>query len=76
MGYQACQFLSKPGVLPYHGNIFPTPCVHKAALHRELERPVKLNVLKLPLDSEWAVPRYIIHKKKGTIRCTFQFLGT
>jgi hypothetical protein len=56
----------KPGAKPYHAKAFPVPRVHLDVFKREIERYVKLGVLKKVNRSEWAAPCYLIPKTDQT----------
>jgi hypothetical protein len=49
------------------------PKNHYDTLKHEIERLVKLGVLKRCSDSEWANPTFIIPKKNGTVRFISDF---
>ena len=57
-------FQSKEGVSPYHGRAFPVPKVHKETIKKEVERLCQLGVLERQPASEWALPSFIIPKKR------------
>ena len=63
----------KEGAKPYHSTPFPIPKVHERTLNIELERLVKLGVLKQINASKWAAPTFIISKKDGTVRFISNF---
>ena len=63
----------KEGAKPYHSQPFPVPKVHEHTLKVELDRLVKLGVLKQINNSEWAAPTFIISKKDGTVRFISDF---
>ena len=44
------------GAKPYHAKPFPIPKVHEEILKTELNRLVKIGVLKRKNNSEWAAP--------------------
>ena len=58
----------KEGAEPYHARPFPVPRCHADTLKMEVERLVKIGVLKKVNRSEWAAPSFIIQKKDGTAR--------
>jgi hypothetical protein len=58
----------KEGATPYHAKPYPIPRCHAETLRMEVERLVKLGVLKRVNRSEWAAPSFIIPKKDGTVR--------
>ena len=58
----------KEGAKPYHSRPFPVPKIHEHTLKVELDRLIKLGVLKWINDSEWAAPTFIILKKDATVR--------
>jgi hypothetical protein len=49
------------------------PTNHHNSLKHEIERDVKLGVLKRCSDSEWAAPTFIIPKKNGAVRFISDF---
>jgi len=63
----------REGVKPYHSRPFPIPKVHERTLKIELERLVKIGVLKRKNNSEWAAPTFIIPKKDGSVRFISDF---
>ena len=63
----------KEDATPYHGRAFPVPRIHRDTLRIEVDRLVKLGVLKLEDDSEWASPTFILPKKQGTVRFLSDF---
>jgi hypothetical protein len=63
-------FQLKEGVLPYHGQAFPVPKIHKDTIMKEVERLCQLGVLESQPASEWALPSCIIPKKDKTV-CFF-----
>ena len=63
----------KEGAKPHHSRPFPIPKVHERTLKVELERLVKIGVLKRKNNSEWAAPTFIIPKKDGSVRFISDF---
>ena len=63
----------KDDIKPYHAKPFPIPKVHEATLKKEVERLIKIGVLKRINQSEWAAPTFIIPKKNGTVRFISDF---
>ena len=63
----------KPNVTPQHVRSFPVPKLHELTLKTELDRLVKLGVLKKVNRSEWGAPTFVIPKKDGTVRFTLDF---
>ena len=63
----------KDDVTPYHARPFPIPKIHEATLKMEVERLVKLGVLKKINRSTWAAPTFIIPKKDGSVRFISDF---
>ena len=47
--------------------------IHEATLHREVKRVVRLGVLELWLNIEWATPILIIPNKNGALRFISKF---
>jgi hypothetical protein len=66
-------FQLKEGASPYHGQVFSLPKIHKDTLIKEVERLVKLGVLKRQPTLEWASPLFIIPKKNRTVRFLSNF---
>ena len=63
----------KKDAKPYHARPFPIPRIHEETLKKEVERLVKIGVLKRINNSEWAAPTFIIPKKNGTVRFISDF---
>ena len=63
----------KDDIKPYHAKPFPIPKVHEATLKKEVERLIKIGVLKRINQSEWAAPTFIIPKKNGTVHFISDF---
>jgi Retroviral aspartyl protease len=60
-------------VTPYHGRAFPVPKIHENLIRDEVDRLVKLGVLRKTNESEWAAPSFGIPKKNGQIRFVSDF---
>ena len=58
---------------PYHARPFPIPRAYERTLRMEVERLVKVGVLKKVNRSEWAAPTFIIPKKDKTVRFISDF---
>ena len=58
----------KDNVTPYHGKPYKIPQAFEAQLRAEVERLVRLGVLKKVNHSEWGAPCFIIPKKDLTVR--------
>ena len=58
----------KEGAKPYHSRPFPTLKIHEYTLKVELDRLIKLGVLKQINASKWATPTFIISKKDSKVR--------
>ena len=58
----------KDNVTPYHGKPYKIPQIYEATLRAEVERLVKLGVLKKVNHSEWGALCFIISKKDHTVR--------
>jgi len=63
----------KPDAKPYHARSFPVPKIYEQTLKQEVERLVRLGVLKKVNRSEWAAPTFIIPKKDQTVRFILDF---
>ena len=61
----------KEGAKLNHSRPFPFPKIHEHTLKVELDRIVKLGVLKQINASEWAAPTFIISKKDATSEVHF-----
>jgi len=53
------------GAKPYHARAYDTPRCHVQTLKAEVERLVKIGVLKKVNRLEWAAPTFVIPKKDG-----------
>jgi hypothetical protein len=59
---------------PYHAKALPVPKNHHdTTLKHEIERLVKLGVLVIGSNSEWAAPTFVIPKKNGAVRFISDF---
>ena len=67
------KFRLKPGAKPFHGRPFPIPRVHRETLKKEVERMVKLGILKWEGESNWAFPSFIIPKSNQSVRFISDF---
>ena len=63
----------KPGATPYHGRPYPIPRAYEQQLRVEVERLVKIGVLRKVNRSEWGAPTFVIPKKDRTIRFKSNF---
>ena len=63
----------KEGVTPFHPRAYPIPRVHKDTVYNEVQRLVKIGVLKRVNRSEWGAPSFIIPKKDGRVRFISDF---
>ncbi len=63
----------KEGAKPYHAKAYPIPHAYIDTLKLEVDRLVKLGVLKKVNRSEWAAPTFIIPKKDKTVRFISDF---
>jgi hypothetical protein len=63
----------KEDAKPYHAKAFPVPKKNHYTLKNEIERQVKVGVLKRCSDSEWAAPTFILPEKNGTVRFISDF---
>jgi len=60
-------------VKPYHARAYDAPRCHMQTLKAEVERIVKIGVLKKVNRSEWAAPTFVIPKKDGSARFISDF---
>ena len=58
----------KEGATPYHAKPYAVPKAYERKLKMEVDRLVKIGVLKKVNRSEWAAPSFAIPKKDHTIR--------
>ncbi|MGH7974341.1 MAG: reverse transcriptase family protein, partial [bacterium] len=65
----------KSGSKPIHAKPFPVPRIHQAALRKEIDRLVELDVLEKAAGSQWASPAFIIPKRDGSARFIADFRG-
>ena len=63
----------KEDAKPYHVKPFPIPKIHELTIKKELDRLIKIGVLKKINNSQWTVPTFIIPKKNGTVRFMSDF---
>ena len=63
----------KEDAKPYHAKAYPVPRVHKDTVYNEVQRLVRIGVLKKVNRSEWAAPSFIIPKKDGRVRFISDF---
>ncbi len=69
-------FQLKEGVTPYHGQAFPVPKFHKETIKKEVERLCELGVLERQPASEWALPSFIVPKKRSNRTLLKWFSGS
>ena len=65
----------KEGSKPYHAKAYPIPRIYEQTLRDELDRLIKIGVLRKKNRSEWAEPTFIIPKKDGTVCFISDFRG-
>ena len=53
---------------PHHGHAYKVPQAYKLTLQKEVDRLVKIGVLKKVNHSQWAAPTFLIPKPDKTIR--------
>jgi len=58
---------------PYYDRAYNIPRCHIQTLKAEVERLIKIGVLKKVNRSEWAAPTFIIPKKDGSVRFISDF---
>jgi hypothetical protein len=58
----------KPDATPHHSRAYPVPHSQEKQLREEVERMVKLGVMRKVNRSEWASPAFTIAKKDNTLR--------
>jgi len=63
----------KADASPYHARPFPIPRAYEKTLRMEVERLIRVGVLKKVNRSEWAAPTFIIPKKDKTVRFISDF---
>ena len=63
----------KDGAKPYHGKPCSIPEAHECVLRNEVDRLVKIGILKKVNHSQWGAPCFAIPKKDGTIRFISDF---
>ena len=57
----------------YHGKAYTIPKTHEKALKNEVNRLVKIGILRKVNHSQWGAPCFAIPKKDGTIRFISDF---
>ena len=63
----------RDNVTPFHAKPFSIPKMYEHTLKMEVERLIKLGVLRKINNSEWAAPTFIIPKKDGSVRFISDF---
>ena len=63
----------KEDAKPYHTKPFPFPKTHEPTLKEEVNRLIKIGLLKKINNSQWAAPTFIIPKINGTLRYISDF---
>ena len=63
----------KEDAKPYHAKPFPIAKNHKPTLKKDIDRLIKIGVLKKIDHFQWAAPTFIIPKQNGTIRFISDF---
>jgi hypothetical protein len=58
---------------PYHSRPFPVPQSLYSTTKTEIEQLIKIGVLKLDHESEWAAPTFVQPKKTGDVRILTDF---
>lgn len=58
---------------PYHARAFPVPQAYEGVTKKEIERLLRIGVLKKSHESEWAAPTFIQPKKTGDVRVLTDF---
>ena len=58
---------------PYYAKPFPILEVHEATLKKEVNRLIKIGILKKINNSQWAATTFIIPKNNGTVRFISDF---
>ena len=66
-------FELKDGAKPHHGRPFPVPRIHRETMKKEVDRLVRLGILKWEGESKWAFPSFIIPKSNQTVRFISDF---
>ena len=66
-------FELKDGATPHHGRPFPVPQIHRETMKKEVNRLVKLGILKWEEESAWAFPSFTIPKLNQTVRFISDF---
>ena len=63
----------KEDAKPYHAKPFPIPKIHEPTLKKDIDRLIKIGVLKKIHNFQWAAPLFIIPKINGTVRFISDF---
>ena len=67
-------FELKEGAKPFHGRSFPVPCIHREAMKKEINRMVKLGIIKWKASQNG--PFQHLQFKKQARRCIlYRILG-
>ena len=57
---------------PYHTKPFPIPKIHEVTFKKEVNRLIKIGVLKKINNFQWSAPTFMIPKIKSNIDFRFQ----
>jgi hypothetical protein len=57
-----------PNVKPVYSRPYPVPQIHLKTFEMELDHLVRIGVLALQQESEWASPSFVTPKKDGRVR--------
>ena len=58
----------KEDAKPYHAKSFPIPKIHEQTLTKEVNRLIKIGVIKNMINYPWAAPTFITPNINGTVR--------
>ena len=58
---------------PYHAKSIPIPTIQAPTLMKEVNRLIKIGVLKKMNNYQWLATTFIIPKKNGTVRFVSDF---
>jgi hypothetical protein len=57
-----------PNAKPVHFRPYPAPRIHLKTFKKEVDHLVRISILAVQQESEWASPSFIIPKKDGRVR--------
>ncbi|CAJ1938110.1 unnamed protein product [Cylindrotheca closterium] len=66
-------FKPKPGSNPFHTKPMPIPLIHRDTIRKEIDRLVRIGILKKDTFNKWSAPSFIVPKANGQCRLVTDF---